>query len=105
MNIYIRRLNAYLEGKAPSYGYTDANSLMEMLYYYYTEENPIETGVIRCQLHDISLYLDKLSNHDADKVFDVLVKLIGQCEKEAFLQGLQTGLRLTTELEGESCAS
>ena len=99
MNPYIARLKKYLADKTPDYGYTDARSLLEMLYYYYSHDNPTDNGVIRCQLHEVGRYLAKLPVEDGDKVFDVITDLINAYEKEAFLQGLQTGARLSMELE------
>ena len=99
MNPYIARLKKYLADNTPDYGYTDAGSLLEMLYYYYSHDHPIDNGVIRCQLHEVNRYLAKLSVEDGNKVFDVITDLINAYEKEAFLQGLQIGARLAMELE------
>lgn len=98
MSLYIERLKNYLADKTPDYGYTDAESLLEMLYYYYSHHNPIDNGRIRCQLNVVSIYLKKLSIEDGDKIFDVVTDLINAYEKEAFLQGLQVGVRLVQEL-------
>lgn len=87
--------------RTPEYGYTDARSLLDMLFYYYTMENPIDCGVIRCQLDTVNMYLKKLPVEDSDKIFDVVTDLIGEHEKIAFLAGVQVGVRLFWELEQE----
>ena len=70
MNRYVKSLKAFLAEQTPCYGYDDANSLLEMLCYYYTSDNPVDNGLICCQFKELDNILSKLSLADNDKVFD-----------------------------------
>ena len=50
---YIENLKSFLAEQAPCFAYDDANSVLEMLYYYYTEANPVDNAVIRCQFKEL----------------------------------------------------
>ena len=52
MNRYIENLKAFLAEQSPKFAYDDANSVLEMLYYYYAEETPVNNAVIRCQFRE-----------------------------------------------------
>ena len=52
MNRYIEKLKTFLAQQSPNFGYDDANSILDMLYYYYTDTNAIDNAVIRCQFYD-----------------------------------------------------
>lgn len=98
MNPYIENLKAFLKEQSSNFAYTDAESLLEMLYYYYTSDNPIDNGVIRCQLRQVNAYTEKLSLADSDSLFDAVSSLCAQHEKVAFLKGIQVGAHLAEEL-------
>ena len=98
MNPYVARLKAYLAEKVPDYEFADGQSLLEMLHYYYTCANPIDSGLIRCQLGEVDKYLKKLPMEDADQIFAVVSGLCAEYEKKAFIAGIQVGTRLIHEL-------
>lgn len=98
MNRYIENLKAFLAKQAPNFGYDDASSILEMLYYYYTLANPVDNAVIRCQLKELDDVLRKLPQEDMDAVFDLSSGLCAACERQAFIDGIQVGIRLYTEL-------
>ena len=102
MNYYIKKLNQFLEQQVPDYGYDDAKSLLEMLYYYYTQANPIDTAVIRCQFKELDDILGKLSFEENNAVFCLTCGVCAEHEKKAFLEGIQVGLRLFVELNEQA---
>lgn len=102
MNRYIKILKSFLAEKTPYFGCDDANSILEMLYYFYIEENPIDSAVIRCQFKKLDDVLSKLSLVDNDRVFSLAVDLCDSHTKKAFLEGVHIGMRLFTELQNES---
>ncbi len=99
MNHYIKNLKAFLSQQAPCFGYDDANSILDMLYYYYTTENPVDSGVIRCQFAEQEKILSKLSLEDNTALFFVTTDLCVAHARKGFLDGVQVGLRLFEELE------
>lgn len=98
MNRYIENLKSFLSEQSPRYGNDDANSLLEMLCYYYTEHNPVDNGIIRCQFKELDTILSKLSFSDNNAVFHLTGTLCAAYEKQAFEGGIAVGWKLYTEL-------
>ena len=99
MNRYIESLKTFLAEQSPNYGYADARSLLDALFYYYTEANPIDGTVIRCQFRKLDSTLSKLSLEECNQVFSSTVDLCVSHSRQAFTDGIQVGMRLFTELE------
>lgn len=99
MNRYIENLKSFLAEQAPCFGYDDANSILEMLYYYYTDANPIDNAVIRCQFEGLDNVLSKLPLKDCDRVFSLAADLCISHARQAFSEGVNIGMRLFTELQ------
>ncbi len=99
MNKYIENLKSFLSEQTPHYGYDDANSLLEMLCYYYMELNPVDNGLIRCQFKELDGVLSKLSFSDNNAVFSLAGTLCSTYEKQAFKAGVGVGLMLRDELD------
>ena len=102
MNPYIEKLNIYLTENPPDYGYNDAASLLEMLYRFYTEHNPIEDAAIKENFKKLDHCLYHLTIRENDEVFDLAVDLCQQFARSAFLAGIHVGVRLYSELRTES---
>ncbi len=100
MNCYIESLKSFLAEQTPCFGYDDANSILEMLYYYYTTANPVDSAVIRCQFKELNDILCRLTLKENDKVFSLACNLCVAYERQAFLEGIHVGMRLFTELSG-----
>ena len=100
MNRYIEKLKSFLAEQSPNFGYDDANSVLEMLYYYYSDTNPVDSGVIRCQFQALDSVLSKLSWSESERVFSLAVELCVSHARLAFTEGVQIGMRLFTELQG-----
>lgn len=99
-NRYIENLKSFLAERTPHFGYDDANSILEMLYYYYTVANPVDNAVIRCQFKELNDILCRLSYADNEAVFALAGSLCAAHERQAFLDGIHVGLRLAAELSG-----
>lgn len=98
MNRYIEKLKGFLAEQNPNYGYEDAGSILEMLYYYYSENNPIDNAVIRCQFKELNDVLKCLSWDQHETVFATTCNLCSAFERKAFMEGIHVGLRLFCEL-------
>ena len=99
MNRYIENLESFLSEQSPHYGFDDANSLLEMLCYYYMEQNPVDNALVRCQFKELDAILSKLSFSDNNAVFHLAATLCASYEKQAFMDGVAVGLRLYKELD------
>lgn len=98
MNRYIENLKAHLAAQSPSYGYDDANSILEMLYYYYTVANPVDNAVIRCQFKQLNDILCRLPLSENEAIFSLTGDLCSAYERQAFLDGIHVGMQLFSEL-------
>lgn len=101
MNRYIENLKDFLAARTPKFAYEDAQSLLDMLYFYYADSNPIDSAVIRCQFRELEKVLSNLPFEDSDRVFSLAANLCGAHAKQAFTEGVQVGMRLFTELQTE----
>ncbi len=95
----IEKLKSLLAEQTPCYGYDDAHSILEMLYYYYSVSNPIDNAVIRCQFKELHDALHRLSIQESDTLFEVTGQLCASHERQAFIDGVKVGMRLFLELE------
>ena len=98
MDSYMQLLHQYLSEHQPNYGWRDAESLLEMIYHYYTADNPIDNDYIKKQFEQMDEILCKLPLAENDRIFLLTVNLCSECEKQAFIAGLQVGVRLFAEL-------
>ena len=77
-------------------------SITEMLYECYTEENPIDTEETKEGFREIDQIMNGLSIQDNNRVFAVVCGLCTQHERQAFLEGLRVGVQLFQELTTEN---
>ena len=98
MNLYIQYLKEYLTNKHPNYGYSDANSMLDMLYYAYTLDNPIDNEAIKERFESLDRILSRLTLEDNNSVFLLTAELCAEHARLAFLSGVHTGARLFIEL-------
>ena len=99
MNPYIAQLKTYLAENEINCRGGGAKTIWEMLYWYYSEANPIETDKIRAGLAQLNECLEKLTVRENGRVFDLVMDLCLGYEQAAFYAGLRVGCRLTDELE------
>jgi len=98
MHPYIERLQEEFEKNPPNYGYQYANSLLEMLYMWYVEWNPINSEQIRRDFFVLEAFFSSGREEKLDSALDVVTRLCKQHEQLAFLEGLRVGFRLAKEL-------
>jgi len=98
MDKYVQRLKWYVMNLPEHYRYDDAGSLLDMLCYFYIENNPIEGAVIRCKFADLDEILSKLTLRENDEVFRLVCDLCTEHERRAFQDGIRLGIRLICEL-------
>ena len=98
MDLYIQKIQDYLSGYKPNFGSDDVHSLLVMLYYIYTEQNPVNSESIHRTEESLRSYMRELTIAEDDIVFDLLCDLYMHNEQAAFLEGAKIGTRLMIEL-------
>lgn len=102
MERYIEKLQQYAEHQNIESGFSNADSIIQMLYYWYTQSNPISNEQIQAQFRTLDAILTPLSLEDNDKVFFLTCSLCENHSKSAFQEGLLLGMRLQTEIDAHS---
>ena len=97
MNPYIEKLKGYLQNSNEKL--ETGGGILELLCYYYTEEHPLDTAVIRERMRQVDAILSRLSLEDNDAVFNLTVQICDEYIKQAFLIGARTGAQLILELQ------
>lgn len=98
MNPYIEALKKYVAEQKPNYGESDMKSLLDFLWYVYTDLNPIDSDTIRKKIAYLKPVMDSLSFENANLVFDTLCDIWAENERLAFREGIHVGVRLREEL-------
>ena len=94
---YLKLLEDYCKQTPLDHG--DAESVMEVLYWHYTECNPIDNQKIRVGFAKIRSQFPHLSLQDFDPIFLTVSNLCMEHERLAFYEGLRMGVMLTEELK------
>ena len=97
MNQYTEIIKTYLSEKEPKYE-QGIHSLLDMLFWHYTLENPVEDSKIRGQFRGLEDILGPLGNRQADVVMDKVTDLCFDYQQTAFQEGMRAGARLMLEL-------
>ncbi len=96
MNHYLKALQDYCKRNPLNHG--DAESVMEFLYWHYTECNPIDNQKIHDGFAQIRHQYPHLSMQEFDPIFTTVSDLCLEHEHLAFLEGLRLGVTLMMEL-------
>lgn len=98
MNPYIEKLKTFLANKPPVLKFEDADTILELLCYYYCMANSVDNAMIHCQFRTLYDALPKLSLDEFDSVFAITADLCLSYEKQAFTDGVLVGMQLFEEL-------
>lgn len=96
MQRYIQAPIDYYKQNLPNHG--DAESVMDLLFWYYTEYNPINNQKIKDGFAALRNQFPQLSLQEFDPIFSIVSDLCMEHERLAFLEGLRLGVTLMQEL-------
>ena len=99
MQKYIRALQQYCKRNPPNHG--DCQSVINLLYWTYTEYNPIDEQKLKDSFAKLQNQFPNLSLQEFDPVFDTVSNLCSSYEQLAFYEGLRLGVTLMQELKEE----
>lgn len=98
MNPYVQKLKEYLYGLPVYSPYDDVQSILELLCYIYTVDNPVSSSSIRYQFLKMDDILKRLSLEDNNMLFTQVCDLCDEHAKRGFMAGLRVGNALFKEL-------
>ena len=90
MNEYIEALKFYVSQNLPVYT-RDANSILELLYYYYRERKAEALETIKEDFDDLYRQMHGMNPREMDRIVDDVCTLCREHEKAGFLEGLKVG--------------
>ncbi len=99
MKEYLKFLEEYYKQNPPNHG--DMESVLEVLYWYYAENNPIDNQKIRDSFAKLRSQFPNLSLQEFDPIFDTVSELCVEDQRIAFQEGLRLGVTLMMELAEE----
>ena len=99
MEELITQLRQYVADHPPNYGDGDCHSILDMLYYRYSEYNWLDNAEIKAAFADLYQQMDGMSLREMDRIIDVVCTLCREHEKAGFTEGIKVGIQLAKEME------
>lgn len=99
MNVIFENLRNHFE-QQPSVNYGDASSIMEALFWMFTENNNLDNEEVKQQFTKLREYLN-LPMKEYDEVFYIVSTLCLAYGQSAFNHGLRLGFTFAQELSKE----
>ena len=99
MNYIIEQLNRKIAAENPIYGEDGIDGILEMLHFYYTQANPVNSEEIRDGFRAVRSLLEQLPSTEIDTLVDTVCDLCLKHEKLAFVAGIKVGFELNRELD------
>lgn len=101
MNDIAKKLKAYIEAHPVHAGDGEGTTVLDQLYLAYAESHESDPEEIRSGFQELEEFLCVLPLADNNAVFNLCCSLCSAYERKAFLDGLQYGAHLLSELRGE----
>ena len=98
MDNIAKRLAAYMDKHPIDLGDTDCETVLDQLYQAYQESHESDPMEIRDGSKELDDLLGSLSLNDNNAVWNLCCQLCIAYERKAFLDGLQYGAHLMSEL-------
>ena len=94
-----KRLNAYINAHPFDSGDSDCETVLDQLYQAYAESHESDPPEIRDGFKELDDLLGDLSLDDNNAVWNLCCQLCTAYERKAFIDGLQYGAYLISELQ------
>ena len=94
-----KRLKAYVDKHPFDSGDSDCKTVLDQLYQAYAESHESDPPEIRNGFKELDELLGSLPLDDNNAVFNLCCRLCSAYEHKAFIDGIQYGAHLITELK------
>ena len=95
------RLDAYIQTHPFDSGDSDCETVLDQLYRAYTETHERDPAEIGDGFKELEEFLHTLPLEDNNAVFNLCCRLCSTYERKAFIDGLQYGTHLMSELQSK----
>ena len=99
MDKIVERLKAYIDTHLFDLGDSDCETVLDQLYQAYAESHESDPPEIGEGFKELEGFLCTLPLNDNNAVFNLCCRLCSAYEHKAFIDGLQYGARLISELQ------
>ena len=99
MDNIAKRLQAYMDKHPFNPGDSDCETVLDQLYQAYAESHESDPPEIRNGFKELDELLGSLPLDDNNAVFNLCCRLCSAYEHKAFIDGIQYGAHLITELK------
>ena len=96
-----KKLKAYIEAHPFQAGDGECATVLDQLYLAYAESHESDPEEIRDGFKELEEFLHTLPLADNNAVFNLCCRLCSAYERKAFIDGLQYGAHLISELQRE----
>ena len=98
MHDLAQRLKAYIDAHPFDPGDSNCETVLDQLYQAYAESHESDPPEIQAGFAELENFLETLPLYDNNAVFNLCCRLCIHYERKAFLDGLQYGAHLMSEL-------
>ena len=98
MDRIVEKLKAYIDTHPLDLGEGDCKTVLDQLYQAYAESHESDPPEIHKSFKELDSLLGNLSLDDNNAVWNLCCQLCSAYEHKAFLDGLQYGAHLITEI-------
>lgn len=98
MNSYLQKLKTYLETHPLDLGDSDCETVLDQLYQVYAESHESDPPDISDGFKELEEFLCVLPLDDNNAVFNLCCRLCSAYERKAFIDGVQYGAHLLSEM-------
>ena len=99
MKEFLEMLKQWVVDNPPNYGDTD--SVLELLYECFNENNPYNNDQIKADFEDLYRQMNGIPLREMDRIVYPVCRLCRDHERSGFVEGIKIGIRLAHELSVE----
>jgi hypothetical protein len=99
MKNLIAQLRQYVADHPPDYGDGDCHSILDMLYYRYSECNRLDNAEVKAAFADLYQQMHGMSLWEMDRIIDVVCTLCREHEKAGFTEGIKAGFAISMQFD------
>ncbi len=98
MTSYIQEIKAFLKISSNIWDSSQFDSLIEMLWYYYTLYYPVNSDAMDEASQSLEPIFRTLSNKRQRKIKNTMIGMCAKQEQAAFMEGVRVGAMLILEI-------
>ena len=95
---YLRKLSAYVAEHPPDFHAEDANSILDALFWAYSETACADSQAVQQYNENLNRLLNGLPVERANTIIDTVNDLCWEHERQGFINGFKIGMRMEQEI-------